>query len=165
LTAAIVGALIRHRVPRRERDQRAQQEAAQARRDQEAALRAALAKAVWEKLKGPLKREDWVAIARQLLQDYEVNEGVVALLGHQPQPGNLKDAELQRLLIVMPVVEGIHPGTAPTALHALAKRFKVDAAKVKREFEAAERAKEKGEAAAPAKPRAAKPPKKRSAKQ
>ena len=114
----------------------------------ELAWRRAVIAELWPRVKGQSTRADLVALAEQALDRWEVKEGAKRVLGAAAKPGTMKDADLQRLLMLLPVAASLsNAWHKAEPLLALAKRFKVDAAKVKREVEA----KEKGEAAAPAK--------------
>lgn len=128
-----------------------QQQAADQRRAREREFRLAVAKAIAEKCAGPLNREELVDIADSLSDSYGTKQALKAIYGKMPEPGQLKDAELGkfiRLAGVVDVVEQVH--MQPTDLLAMAKRYKIDVAKIKRELEAKQQEAEKPKAQASA---------------
>jgi hypothetical protein len=85
-----------------------------------------------------------------------------AIYGSVPEPGQLKDAELGKFVRLALIADSIEGHGAPGPLLAMAKRFGVDAAKIKRELETAEKAAEK-KPDAPAATKAPAPAKKKAA--
>lgn len=140
-------------------------EARRQRQEAEKADRLAVAKAIAEKCTGPLTREDLVDVADVLSEDWSAKQLLKAIFGKVPEPGQLKDAELGkfiRLALVADSVQQTH--TAPSTLYALAKRYKIDAAKIKRDLEAQRKASEKPKTDAPAVAKTAPAKKKPAAK-
>ncbi len=118
----------------------AKRKAEQEREAKELDFRRRVMAEVWPRVKGPATRADLVALAEMTMDDHarawEVREGLKHVLKSKPLPGNLKDVELQRLLILMPAASCLASSySKPDLLYALAKRFKVDAAKIKRGME------------------------------
>lgn len=114
---------------------------------EELAARTRIAIEIRSKWSGLLKREDFVAIADALCEDgHWTREGLKAIYGKVPEPGQLKDPELHKFIAITLVAEccaRAHVQSKP--LLELAKRLKIDVNKVR-----------KGEAAAGEKPAAAK---------
>jgi hypothetical protein len=130
-------------------DWKEQQAREQERQERERKYRSAVLAACHAAWKGPLKREDLVNIADQLLERYGVRVTLEPLYGNKfPLPGQMKEAELPRLIVLALVADccrQVHIG--PQSLLALAKRLKVNVDKIKKEQLTANKA----EAAAPAK--------------
>jgi ParB/RepB/Spo0J family partition protein len=139
-----------------------EQDAARKRQERETAYRTAVAKAIAEKCSAPLTREDIVDVADVLSDDWIAKKALKAIYGSVPEPGQLKDAELGKFVRLALIADSIEGHGAPGPLLAMAKRFKVDAAKIKRELETAEKAAEK-KPDAPAATKAPAPAKKKAA--
>lgn len=79
---------------------------------------------------GTLKREDFVDIADELLDGHFVREAYKKALydgKNLPEPGNLKDADLHRLIALLLVSDCLRPyGGGDKGLLALCKRLKID---------------------------------------
>lgn len=130
-----------------------QREAQRAREETERAWRTKVLQEIHAKFKGPLTQADLADVADALLDGWTEKEGMKRAFGKLPQPHSMKVAELPRLiceLLAAGAVGAAHVG--PQALLALAKRCKVDVAKIKKACADEARAKTKGEPAAKAKP-------------
>lgn len=132
----------------------AQEEAQLKRQEEEGAWRRAVLKAIFEKWSGPLKQTDLAAIADQLLPDWSGHSiwgWLKDLYGKLPEPGQMKEPELVRLLAILTVLGDLTLHHAPKDLLALAKRLKINPDKIKQDLKAAARAKEQPAKAKPAK--------------
>lgn len=108
-----------------------QAEAQRERQEQETTYRRALLAAVFAKASGPLTRAELVEIAQTALDDCDRNELDTLYGGKIPTPGIAKDTELGRLIRIAGVLQCVETYASPAKLLALAKRVKVDPAKVK----------------------------------
>jgi ParB/RepB/Spo0J family partition protein len=129
------------------------------REEREKAYRRALLAQIHAKWKPPLKHEDLVAIAFSALSDAGLGPALAELYGGEDliDLPKMKDADIMRLLVELTVSEQadyMHLNPAP--LLALAKRCRIDPAKVKKDLAKAEKAKDKPEASAPSTKKAAK---------
>jgi len=116
----------------------AEEQAHRAREEKELEARRRVLLAIAEKPHGALTREELVDIADVLLDSWKLNQGLKTVYTKLPEPGQLKDAELTKLIRLALVAEAvIHTSNSPYALYALAKRMKIDVAKVKAGKEAA----------------------------
>jgi ParB/RepB/Spo0J family partition protein len=131
-------------------DWREEQRKRDERHAREKAWRAHLLAAIAPKCAGPLKRDELVDLADHLIERdrYAIQEGLKPLYGKIPEPAHLKDAELGKFIRLALVAEDVaRTGGAPTALLALAKRYKVDVAKLKKAFATKTKADDKPPAA------------------
>ena len=136
----------------------AEREKQRARQEAETAYRTLLLKAVHDKWKPPLKHDDLVQIAEDLL-DGRWGDALIAIYGEEPPvTAKLKDDALARLIVLLQVAdEADNTWHAPTNLLALAKRLKIDPGKIRKELAAEAKAKDKPAAVkAPAKKKTAK---------
>lgn len=97
---------------------------------------------VFPKATGPLTSDELHQVAEVFCDDWSARETLALVYGgKKPQIGNLKDAELHRAMRIVLFCDSAataHRDAKP--LLALAKRCKVDVAKIQKEFEAAEKA-------------------------
>lgn len=127
------------------------------REEREAAYRLRLLNAIADKCAGPLKREDLVDVADALAEHWRVSEGLkLYFKGKIPEPGQLKDAELGKFIRLALVAETVGGHGSPGPLLAMAKRYKVDPAKIKKQIANEEKAKAAAPAAGDKKPAAKK---------
>ena len=141
-------------------DMKEQQAKEQERRDREHNFRKGVFLAIHAKWKGPLKQPELAMIAADLLDD-GVTDEMDALYGGRIEPGQMKEAELHKLIALLLVCECIK-FYQPQPLFAMAKRLKIDPAKIKKQIADEERAAKKTAAASADKP--AKAAKKRASK-
>jgi ParB family transcriptional regulator, chromosome partitioning protein len=153
--------------------QRAEQKAKE---ERELAIRRQILLAVRAKV-GGLMRGDIEALLLEMVRDAESTDELCKLHGiafkeHQSYEAfcqalpNLKEPEVFQLAVEVTVIHELEgwPWNRPaTALLALAKRYKVDAAKIRKEAEEAAKATEVGQREVP-KPSTPAPPKKTAAK-
>jgi ParB/RepB/Spo0J family partition protein len=115
--------------------------------ERETAFRARVLAEIHAKWTGPLKREHLVEIAEDLVghSSKEVLKGLYG--GKVPVPGQLKDNELARFIIVGRLADVVRTHwNSPAPLLAAAKKLKIDPAKIKAQMAAEAKGK-----AAPAK--------------
>jgi ParB/RepB/Spo0J family partition protein len=137
-----------------ETDWREEQRKREERHAREKAWRAYLLAAIAPKCAGPLKRDEIVDLADHLIERdrYAIVEGLKPLYGKIPEPAHLKDAELGKFIRLALVASDVaRTGGAPSALLALAKRYKLDLTKLKKAFAAETKPDDKPAAAKPAK--------------
>lgn len=141
-------------------EQREAEEKERERRERESEYRCALAAQIHAKFKGPLKREDLATVAFALWDRVPTERLIDTCYGGKDiSLTKLSEQDLTRLIVELTISECIQFfHTSPAPLLALAKRCKIDPAKVKKDLAAAAKAKDKPEAAvkAPAKKKAAK---------
>lgn len=124
----------------------AEQKARQEREARELLYRQRILQAIAAKCAGPVKRDELVDISDQLLEDHATREGLKFVYEKLPEPGQLKEADLGKLIRLAGVADSCcWAGRNPGPLLALAKRFKVDVSKVKAAIAAEEKAKTKAE--------------------
>jgi len=106
-------------------------------------FRRALLAQIHAKWKGPLKREDLIALARWLLETTDTTAlEQTCYGGKEINPEKMTEAELIRLLAEFTVTQTIeYLSNNPAPLLNLAKRCKIDPAKVKKDLASAAKAK------------------------
>ena len=143
-------------------DRQAEEEKQRERQECEEKFRHALLAQIHVKWKGPLKHDDLLAIAERLFDKTDTEALQIVCYANKPiEPAKLNDAELMRLLVELTVSENAqYLRTTPAPLLALAKRFKIDPTKVKKDLASFAKA-TKNPAPAPAKKEAPAPAKKK----
>ncbi|HKQ24127.1 MAG TPA: ParB/RepB/Spo0J family partition protein [Burkholderiales bacterium] len=127
-----------------------EEERQRAREQKEMQFRREVMTLIFAKWSGPLKRDDLEAIAEeQLDNNYQARDTLKFLYdGKVPQPGQMKEAELTRLLAILNVWQCLQwSSESPKAMLDLARRLKIDPDKVKQAL----KQEAKASAAAPAK--------------
>lgn len=126
----------------------AKAQAAQYRKERlETQYRRALFRAVWAKWKGPMKRDELIALAEDRLQDFD--DLILELVTGTTDTSvdidldKLKDDELLRLLAMSTLQRCLWHGSEPNDLTAMARRFRIDPVKVKKTVQAEMKAAEK----------------------
>lgn len=119
-----------HEAVRREQEQQARREAL------ERAYRQRLFELAHQKWKGPLRRDDLQLLA-DILLDVVDDHGVLDSLSDLLiETERMNERELTRLLVMITVCESVKLlGNSPAPLLALAKRLRIDTAKVKKQVE------------------------------
>ena len=106
------------------------------REEQERTFRRKLLGEVHARWKGPLKRDELQAVCDFLMNSGEWPEFVDQLHGGSINTAKMKEPELCRLLFALTVGDCVdYLGDSPNLLLAAAKRFKVDAAKLRKEIQ------------------------------
>lgn len=98
-----------------------------------------LFKRVHQAWKGPMKRDDLELVAEYILDECGVAETVeIVYDGKRPSPATMNERDLGRLLITLAIGARLDRGYGDStrALGAMAKRLKIDPAKVKKEVKA-----------------------------
>lgn len=115
-----------------------EEEKQRAREEQERAFRLALAREIHAKWKGPLKKEDLVAIVETVMEGNGLADDMHDFWQVEIEPERLSERELGLLLVEICVLSPLlyRLGNAPTALLALAKKLRIDPAKVKKQVKA-----------------------------
>lgn len=134
--------------------EREKQEARQAR---EREVRRRVFLQIHAKWKGPLKRDDLVLVANHFLDVCGRPDALDALYPEKSLDmlHKLSELELGRLLVLLTVADRLDGYGSPASLFDLAKRLKIDPAKIKKEIDTEARAQEKPKAEASAKAPAA----------
>lgn len=120
---------------RKEAEELAKQEE---RRKLELGTRQQVLKLIFAKWKGPLKKPELVAIADRLYQEGPMVESVDALYEGDPATAKMNEQALLKFIVIClvgPAAE--YPRDNAGHLYDLAKRLKIDAAKVRKEVKAA----------------------------
>jgi ParB/RepB/Spo0J family partition protein len=117
-------------------ERRDQEEKQRERQEREEEFRRALLAQIHAKFKGPLKREDMAEIATFIVGATDtIALEAVCYGGKRIQPEKMTEIELTRLLAELSVTQTIeYVGGSPAPLLALAKRCKIDPAKVKKDL-------------------------------
>lgn len=111
-----------------------EQEEQRARQERELAHRQRVGRAIYDKWKGKLSRADWEAIAEQCLHDGTGNMIANALFGGDLTVEGRRERDLQALVMLAPVAQIlVWSNVSPAPLFALARRLKIDPAKLKGE--------------------------------
>ncbi len=146
--------------------ERAAERAKQAAREAaETEFRRRVLRECYAKWKGPLKREDWLAIAEAVTdQSYSGFEIVTeaVLDGKTPDLRKLTDADLVRLVMITLVADATENRRSSKPLMDLAQRLKVNPQAIKQKLKAETAAKAKGEESAPTKAKSPSKPKPKS---
>lgn len=107
------------------------------RRKVEAEYRARLLKAIHAKWKPPLKKHDLEVIAEAMLDGVENSEAFDALYPDRPDTAKMKDADLQRFLVIYAINEDSEVNRweqhKPARLLDYCQRLKIDAKKIRAE--------------------------------
>ena len=131
----------------------------EAKRQLERDLRLALLQQIHAKWKGPVKRQDWLAIAETILGEcWAASELTNKLYGGEEtefEVHKLTEAELQRFCIEATVATAAfgHGGGQVKPLTDLAVRLRIDPQKIKKDLQAKAKAAGKGDVAPEAKGR------------
>lgn len=80
---------------------------------------------IYDKWKGPLKRDDLELIADYVLDDWDAGQIAVRVHGKQPSTGAMNERDLGRLIVAV-IVGGAYDSQGLSALRAMAKRLKID---------------------------------------
>lgn len=103
--------------------------------------------AIAAKCAGPLKREDLIDVADMLAEEHRVTKGLKQVYGGKmPEPSSLKDPDLGKFIRLALVAQCCGwGGSQPGPLLGLAKRYKIDVAKIKAAIAKEEKGKAKAE--------------------
>lgn len=138
-------------------DRREEEARQEARREREQTFRRRIVAEIRRKWKGPLKQPELHRLADIVIEQEGADDSILNPFGGEDiKTGNLKEADLTCLLALLSVSRCVYyVGDDPGALFALAKRFKIDPTKIKKDLAAETR--EKDKPAAGAKPAKKKP--------
>jgi len=123
-------------------DLREQQAKEQERRDREEGFRRRVFQAIAAKWKGPLKQPELVMLAEHWVENC-VGDEINAVYPGNIQPGQMKEADVCKLLALLLVEDCVSPYRQPQPLMAMAKRLKIDPAKIKKQIAEEEKAAKK----------------------
>jgi ParB/RepB/Spo0J family partition protein len=122
-------------------ERRREEEAQKERQEKEMAFRRRIGALIYARWKGKLTRADWEAIAEECLQSGSGNMIANALFDGEINLSELGERDLQALCLLAQHAQSLawHQ-SSPADMLALAKRLKIDPAKVKKELKGGETA-------------------------
>lgn len=132
-----------------QRDWEEERRIEEAKRDREIKFRTAVLKAVAGKCSGNLTKADIVALVAERVDGIGHWSGRAlkeCYGGKLPDPAKLKDADLGKLARLVKGADCVWPHNPPGELFDLAKRYKIDPAKIKKQLADAEKPAKKAEA-------------------
>ena len=126
-------------------DRREQEAREQERIERERELRRRIVAEIHRKWKGPLKQPELHRLADLVMDIDGADASIIGPFGgNDIKTGNLKEADLTRLCALLSVSRCVYyVGDSPAPLFEMAKRFKIDPAKIKKDLAAEAKAKDK----------------------
>lgn len=111
-----------------------EEERQRAREEEEMRFRREILAQIHAKWSGPLKRDELEEVADHLLSAFYAKDVLKYLYdGKHPQPGQMKEADLTRLIVVAQVCDCVrYSDRSPKPMLDLARRLKIDPDKIKK---------------------------------